>query len=124
MSSTSQSRHHPIAYIELTATDLAATKDFYAAVFGWRFNDYGPAYAGIVAADGVGEAGGLNATGEGTPGGSPLVLIYSDDLDATLAAVEAAGGRVTNGPYEFPGGRRFHFADPSGNELGVWQDAG
>ena len=46
------------------------------------------------------------------------------NLTATLAAVEAAGGRVTNGPYEFPGGRRFHFADPSGNELGVWQDAG
>lgn len=120
---TTSTKHHTIAYVELVATDLAATTAFYTAAFGWRFNSYGPAYAGIVAPDGNGEVGGLNATGEGTVGGSPLVLLYSDDLDATVAAVEAAGGKVTSGPYEFPGGRRFHFSDPSGNELGVWQDA-
>jgi len=55
--------------------------------------------------------------------GGPLALLYSNDLDRTLAAVAAAGGRVVNGPYEFPGGRRFHFQDPSGNELGVWAEA-
>lgn len=116
-------RHHTIAYVELTTTDLEASKAFYSAAFGWTFNDYGPVYAGIRAVDGSHEVGGLNATGEGAVGGSPFVLLYSDDLDATVAAVESAGGTVTSGPYEFPGGRRFHFRDPSGNELGVWQDA-
>ena len=69
------------------------------------------------------EAGGLNATGGGTVGGSPLVLLYSDDVDGTLVAVRGAGGEVRVEPYEFPGGRRFHFADPSGNVLGVWAQA-
>lgn len=57
------------------------------------------------------------------PAGGPLVLLYSADLDQSVAAVNEAGGRVVNGPYEFPGGRRFHFTDPSGNELGVWAEA-
>lgn len=118
---TTSSRHHTIDYIELTVTDLAATKGFYADAFGWAFNDYGPEYAGIVSPDGAGEVGGLNGTGGGRVGGSPLVLLYSDDLDASVEAVSAAGGTITNGPYAYPGGRRFHFADPSGNELGVYQ---
>lgn len=114
--------HHAIDYTELGATDLPATRAFYEQAFGWRFNDYGPGYAGIAAPDGDGEVGGLNA--ERTPGrGGALVLLYSDDLDATVAAVQSAGGEVIEGPYEFPGGRRFHFTDPSGNELGVWARA-
>jgi len=111
--------HHAINYIELAVTDLAVAREFYSAAFGWSFNDYGPGYSGIRSADGDGEIGGLNPAGEVRPGG-PLVLLYSDDLDTTLAAVQAAGGRVVQGPYDFPGGRRFHFADPSGNQLGVW----
>ncbi|MEM9193152.1 MAG: VOC family protein, partial [Myxococcota bacterium] len=79
--------------------------------------DYGPGYAGIRRADG-GEAGGF-AVGEPTPGG-PLVVLYSSDLNATLQAVRDAGGSVVKEPFDFPGGRRFHFADPSGNELAVW----
>lgn len=118
--------HHTIDYIELPATDLAAAQHFYNAVFGWEFVSYGDAYAGIrTAAEAPGaEAGGLrlSETGEIARGG-PLVLLYSDDLDATLAAVGAAGGAVVEGPYEFPGGWRFHFTDPSGNELGVWASA-
>ena len=102
-----------------TSSDLAAAKEFYAAAFGWAFNDYGPEYSGIRSPDGEGEVGGLNPAREPKPGG-PLVLLYSDDLDATVSAVESAGGRVLEGPYDFPGGRRFHFADPSGNELGAW----
>ena len=66
--------------------------------------------------------GGL-ALGTEVPSGGPLVLLYSADLDRTVEAVTAAGGRVIRGPYEFPGGRRFHFQDPSGNELGVWSEA-
>jgi predicted enzyme related to lactoylglutathione lyase len=113
--------HHAIDYIELAARDLSAATTFYSAAFGWEFNDYGPDYAGIRAPAGDGEVGGINATGESEPGpGGPLVLLYSDDLDATVEAVTRAGGTVTAPPYEFPGGRRFHFTDPSGNELGAW----
>lgn len=114
-------RHHALDYVEIKVTDLAEAKAFYASAFGWVFNDYGPSYAGIRSADGEGEVGGLDATTPPMPGG-PLVLLYSENLDATADAVTAAGGRVTEGPYEFPGGRRLHFADPSGNVLGVWSE--
>ncbi|MBD5788046.1 VOC family protein [Cellulosimicrobium terreum] len=118
--------HHSVDYLELPVTDLAAAQEFYAAVFGWEFVDYGPGYAGIrtAAESGQDEAGGLRVAeaGEISRGG-PFVLLFSTDLDLTLAAVLAAGGEVATPPYEFPGGRRFHFLDPSGNELGVWATA-
>ncbi|WP_250443840.1 VOC family protein [Actinotalea sp. C106] len=115
--------HHALDYVELPAPDLAASTAFYAQAFGWRFNDYGDgAYAGIRAADGEGEVGGLNpAALSGTVG--PLILLFSTDLDATVRAVEQAGGDVVQQPYAFPGGRRFHFRDPAGNELGVWSES-
>jgi predicted enzyme related to lactoylglutathione lyase len=123
MSETSAHTHHGIDYIELAVTDLDAAKTFYRSAFGWEFNDYGPAYAGIRRVDGSeGEAGGLAPTDEVRTGGGPLVLLYSDDLDTTLRAVGASGGTVTEGPFDFPGGRRFHFTDPSGNQLGVWSE--
>jgi predicted enzyme related to lactoylglutathione lyase len=109
--------HHAIDYIEFTVRDLAAAKQFYTAAFGWAFNDYGPAYAGIRGRDG--EIGGLSQAAPLRLGG-PLVVLYSDDLEASMSAVRAAGGVVVQGPYPFPGGRRFHFTDPSGNELAVW----
>ena len=112
--------HHAIDYIEFTVTDLELAKRFYTAAFGWRFNDYGPGYAGIVGEER--ELGGL-ALGEEVQAGGPLVVLYSEALDATLGAVEAAGGRILKPPFDFPGGRRFHFADPSGNELAVWAPA-
>jgi predicted enzyme related to lactoylglutathione lyase len=111
--------HHAIDYIEISVTDLAAAQRFYAAAFGWRFNDYGPGYAGI---QGEGrELGGLRQVSEVRPGG-PLVILYSRDLDASVSQVRQAGGRVTKEPFTFPGGRRFHFVDPSGNELAVWSE--
>ncbi|WP_026482322.1 VOC family protein [Agromyces subbeticus] len=112
-----------IDYIEISVTDMANAQAFYGAAFGWQFTSYGDAYAGIrTAAEVEGEeAGGLALADEVTPGG-PLVLLYSDDLDGTVVAVTDAGGEVVSGPYEFPGGRRFHFTDPSGNELGVWSE--
>lgn len=113
--------HHAINYVEINVVDLEAAQTFYRQAFGWGFNDYGPAYAGIRSTDGEDEVGGLNATTPPVPGG-PLVLLWSADLDATAAAVTDAGGTVVQGPYPFPGGRRFHFTDPSGNELGVWGD--
>ena len=117
---TMESTHHTISYVELAAPDLAASQAFYASAFGWQFNDYGPASAGIRTAEGDGEVGGLNAAGPGGSGG-PLVLLVSEDLDASLAAVEAAGGRVVTPIGAYPGGRRFTFADPAGTVLGVFQ---
>ena len=108
------STHHEIDYVELTVSDLAAAKKFYAAAFGWQFNDYGPEYAGIKGKRG--ELGGLHQTSPLRLGG-PLVILYSSDLDKTLAAVKAAGGKIVREPFAFPGGRRFHFEDPSGNML-------
>jgi hypothetical protein len=120
METPEQHQHHAIDYIELTVHDLAAAQAFYVAAFGWRFNDYGPGYAGI---QGNGrEVGGL-AQGQPAVGGGPLVILFSRDLEATVASVRAAGGTIVKEPYGFPGGRRFHFADPSGNELAVWTPA-
>ncbi|MEK8109389.1 VOC family protein [Micromonospora sp. M12] len=123
MSEFSSQRHHSIDYVELTVADLEQAKRFYAEAFGWQFNDYGPTYAGIrsLHVDSAPEVGGLRVDQEVRPGG-PLVLLYSSDLDKSVEAVQNAGGTVINGPYGFPGGRRFHFTDPSGNELGVWAE--
>ncbi|PWW21641.1 hypothetical protein JD79_00776 [Geodermatophilus normandii] len=115
-------RHHAIDHVELTVTDLAAAERFYGQAFGWRFTSYGPEYSGIRDPRDEGEeVGGLRRGDETRPGG-PLVLLFSADLDASVAAVRRAGGTVVEEPYAFPGGRRFHFADPSGNELGVWSE--
>jgi hypothetical protein len=114
------STHHAIDYVEFTVRDLGAAKRFYAAAFGWQFNDYGPDYAGIKGVDG--EVGGLTQSAQPRTGG-PLVVLYSKDLEKTLAGVRAAGGKIVREPFAFPGGRRFQFTDPSGNELGVWSQA-
>jgi predicted enzyme related to lactoylglutathione lyase len=110
MSQPSAHRHHAIDYVELTVTDLEQAKRFYTEAFGWQFNDYGPEYAGIHSPQGESapEVGGLR-TGQEVRAGGPFVLLYSTDLNRSVEAVENAGGQVVNGPYEFPGGRRFHF---------------
>lgn len=119
-SDAAQHEHHAIDYIEITATDVAEAKRFYSAAFGWAFNDYGPEYAGI---QGRGrEVGGI-AKGSSVRTGGPLVILYSQKLEDTVAKVEGAGGRIVKPIFTFPGGRRFHFNDPSGNELAVWSDA-
>jgi len=111
--------HHAIDYVEIPVTDIDAAKSFYAAAFGWSLVDYGPDYAGIQG-DGR-EIGGLRRDSEVGTGG-PLVILYSDDLESSVEAVRAAGGTIVAPIYSFPGGRRFHFADPAGNELAVWSD--
>lgn len=111
--------HHSIDYIEFTVRDLAVAKRFYGAAFDWTFTDYGPDYAGIQGGDR--EPGGLRRSDDVRPGG-PLVVLYSNDLEVSLAAVRAAGGKIVKEPFLFPGGRRFQFEDPSGNELAVWSD--
>ena len=110
-------QHHSIDYIEFSVTSLDEAKKFYASALGWTFNDYGPAYAGIQKPGG-GEMGGMLPAKRVVTGG-PLVVLYSDNLEASLASVKKAGGTITKQIFEFPGGRRFQFKDPSGNELAV-----
>src|SRR4029450_105254 len=97
--------HHAINYVEITVTDMDAAQHFYGTAFGWRGTAYSPASAGIQAPEGEGEGGGLSLAQNVEPGG-PLVLLYSDDLDATVAAVKDAGGTIAEQPYAFPRGRR------------------
>ena len=111
--------HHVIDYIEINVTDMAPAKQFYSDAFGWEFTDYGDEYAGIQRGDA--EMGGLRRMEQVIPGG-PLVILYSRDLEASLGSVTAAGGEITAPIFSFPGGRRFQFRDPSGNELAVWSD--
>lgn len=107
-----------IDYLELPAGDLPATKAFYAQAFGWAFTDYGPTYAAM----NEGLEGGFQAEpGEGPA--RPLPILYARDLEAMAAKVRAAGGVVVKPIFAFPGGRRFHFTDPSGNELAVWSES-
>lgn len=112
-------KHHKIDYVEFPARDLAASKHFFEQAFGWSFVDYGPDYASF---SGEGLDGGffrspLAAT---TATGSALIVFYSDTLEDTLASVTAAGGTLVKPIFDFPGGRRFHFTEPSGNEFAVW----
>jgi predicted enzyme related to lactoylglutathione lyase len=110
--------HHHIDYVEFPATDLGPVKAFYGQAFGWTFADYGPTYA---APRNAGLDGGFQADSEEAPA-KPLIILYSDDLDASLASVAEAGGTIAKPIFDFPGGRRFHFTDPAGNELAVWSD--
>ena len=114
-------RHHAIDYVEFQVTDMAAAKRFYGEAFGWEFTDYGPGYVGI---QGEGkEQGGFTLAEQVTTGG-PLIVLYSEDLQKTLAAVQDAGGTITKEVFSFPGGSRFEFSDPSGNQLAVWTTGG
>ena len=107
-----------IDYIEMAATDLAATKKFYQGVFGWKFTDYGPDYTSF-------EDGRLNGgfyKADKARAGSVLVVIFAVELEAMEQKVRGSGAKIVKPIFSFPGGRRFHFADPSGNELAVWYD--
>ena len=113
-----------IDYIEFPATDIEATKRFYQQVFGWKFQDYGPDYTSFL--DGR-LAGGFNKGAQAvSPSGDktngPLIVIYAASLEAVYAEVKSAGGKIVKEIFGFPGGRRFHFADPNGNELAVWSE--
>jgi len=110
--------HHHINYVELSATDIPATKKFYSSAFGWTFTDWGPDY---VAFEDSGLGGGFRKEASNVTGG-PLVILYSSALEQTLETVKSHGGRVVKPIFSFPGGRRFHFLDPNGNELAVWSD--
>ncbi|WP_028694268.1 VOC family protein [Pseudomonas cremoricolorata] len=114
-----QGQDRQIDNVEFNVSDIARSKAFYGAAFGWSFTDYGPTYSEF--SDGR-LHGGLTTGEEVRPGG-PLVILYADDLEATQQRVEAAGGEICRATFSFPGGRRFHFRDPDGYELAVWTSA-
>lgn len=115
--------HEQINYVEFPTRDLAATQAFFTEVFGWQFEDYGPDYSAF---SGAGLDGGFFRAdmASQTANGAALIVFYSEDLEATQAKVEAAGGNVIKPIFSFPGGRRFQFTEPSGNEFAVWSDQG
>jgi uncharacterized protein len=107
-----------IDYIEFPALDVGKTKAFYGQVFGWKFEDYGPNYSSFQ--DGRLSGGFTKDARVGS--GGPLVVIYASDLAGAEAKIKSAGGSIVKETFSFPGGRRFHFTDPSGNVLAVWSE--
>lgn len=107
-----------INYIEFKAKNLKAVKEFYSTVFGWEFTDYGDEY---VAFSNSGLEGGFEFSEEPISNGA-LIVLYHDNLEETQQKVESAGGIISVPIFSFPGGRRFHFVDPAGNELAVWSE--
>jgi predicted enzyme related to lactoylglutathione lyase len=107
-----------IDYVEFTAPDFPAIKRFYGTAFGWTFQDWGDEY--VTFSDGRVDGGFTH--GAPKTGGGPLVILYSSGLDELQQRIRDAGGIIVKDTFSFPGGRRFHFADPAGNELAVWSD--
>jgi len=115
-------QHEKLNYVEFPARDPSATRAFFGTAFGWQFEEFGPDYCAFA---GQGLDGGFYRSElySDTRNGSALLVFYSDDLETTQASVEQAGGRIEKPIFEFPGGRRFHFSEPSGNEFAVWSPA-
>lgn len=113
--------YEKINYVEFPSRDIQKTRDFFKSVFAWSFTDYGPDY---IAFSNEGLNGGFFKTDKHctTDNGSALIVFYSRDLEATQSKIEKADGTIVKPIFKFPGGRRFHFADPNGNEYAVWSD--
>lgn len=110
-----------INYIEMPSLNLEATKAFFSMAFGWSFVEYGSEY---IAIDDAGIDGGFYRSTQAatTANGSVLVVLYSNALQDTIEKVQASGGKIIKDIFSFPGGQRFHFTDPTGNEFAVWSD--
>ena len=113
--------HEKINYVEFPAKDLNATKEFFTNVFGWSFQDFGPEYSAF---SNQGIDGGFYKSdlSSSTNNGAALIVFYSNDLEATQEKVKKASGIIVKQIFPFPGGRRFHFTEPSGSEFAVWSD--
>ncbi|MBP3935553.1 MAG: VOC family protein [Pseudomonas sp.] len=116
---TTDNRHNRIDNIEFNVHDIARSKAFYGAVFGWTFTDFGPTYSEFS----DGRLSGGFTTGEPVRPGGPLIILYADDLAQAQQAISAAGGRISRPEFKFPGGSRFHFTDLDGYELAMWSQA-
>lgn len=114
--------HEKINYVEFPAKDIDKTKAFFSKAFGWSFVDYGPEYTAF---SNEGLDGGFfkSETSSSTKNGAALVVFYSKGLEQTQSKIENAGGTIIKPIFSFPGGRRFHFTDPNGNEYAAWSDA-
>lgn len=104
-----------IDYLELPSSDHAQSRQFFTNAFGWTFTDYGPDYTAI---NDAGIEAGIDADTQRVA--APLAIIRTTDLEQALVQVVGAGGTITRDPFDFPGGRRFHFREPGGNEMAVW----
>ena len=115
--------HEKINYVEFPAKDIEETKAFFISAFGWSFVDYGPEYTAF---SNEGLDGGFYKSdlSVSTEAGSALIVFYSKDIERTQLKIENAGGTIIKPIFSFPGGRRFHFGDPNGNEFAVWSDVG
>lgn len=113
--------HHDITYIEFPTIRLKESKEFFKKVFGWTFTDYGDDYTSFSDA---GVHGGFFKAGSqpARPPEAVLVVLYSKDLEATLKAVKDEGCTISKETFSYPGGRRFHFIEPGGNEVAVWSE--
>jgi uncharacterized protein len=116
-------KHEKINYVELPASNLPATKAFFETAFGWTFQDFGPDYTAFT---NQGLDGGFFKSDQKSSSdkGTALLVFFSNDLETTLSTIKNAGGQINKPIFSFPGGRRFHFIEPSGNEFAVWSDAG
>ena len=114
-------QHEKMNYVEFSANDLSATKTFFEKAFGWTFVDYGPDYTSF---SDEGMDGGFyrSPVFANAEAGSALIVFYSAELESTQSKIEESGGVITKPIFSFPGGRRFHFTEPSGNEFAVWSD--
>ncbi len=114
-------RHKMIDYLEFPCRDFNSTKAFFEKLFGWTFTDYGPGYSAFA---GAGLDGGIyeSENCSRSDGGACLIVFFSENIEVTQSEIEAAGGKVIQQIFSFPGGRRFHFCEPSGNEFAVWSD--
>ena len=120
---STMSAHKKLNYVEFAAADLIATKAFFSAVFDWQFIDYGPEYTSF-SADTAGLDGGFYQAplSSLTQHGAALLVFYSENIAQTQAKVEQYGGSIIKPIFDFPGGCRFHFTEPSGNEFAVWSE--
>ncbi len=118
---TEMTKNNKINYIEIPAKNIEATKAFFSTVFGWSFVDYGPDYCSF-AAQGVDGGFFKSDLVVSTKNGSPLIVLYADLLEVTQDNIKKAGGEIVKPIFSFPGGRRFHFSDPNGNEFAVWSE--
>lgn len=113
--------HEKINYVEFPAKDISVAKSFFSQVFNWEFEDFGPDYTAF---SNQGLNGGFFKSDQccNTRNGSPLIVFFSLELEATLVKIKSAGGKIVKPIFSFPGGRRFHFTDPNGNEYAVWAE--
>jgi predicted enzyme related to lactoylglutathione lyase len=113
--------HEKINYVEFPSKDIDGTKAFFREVFGWEFKDFGPDYSAF-SDEGLDGGFYLSEKVCSTEDGSALIIFYSQELEITQAKILNAGGKMIRPTFSFPGGRRFHFSDPSGNEYAIWSD--